>query len=181
MSNVSKVLIEDVVRIMSADGKLSDQTYVVTGFSDEIIELRNTDTGDEHGVHRTRVAEVLRGGEVITVTDDSDDEDIKKKAKAKVKSKTKTKKKREKLDVKAMAVDGDIWSKESSFPHADTKVIAYCQFLADGSGFRCFNTYNGCLGKKQETIKTYGFDTITAEDKQKKLTKKGYTLAYAKL
>jgi len=54
------------------------------------------------------------------------------------------------LNLNDLMSDGsELYSRNiSGFDHKEIKVVGYCLIAADHKSYRCFNTYNGSLGKK---------------------------------
>lgn len=88
------------------------------------------------------------------------------------------------LDLKELVSDGsELYNKNiSGFDHPDIKVISYCLISSDKKSYRCFQTYNGSLGRKSgKSIPKKRYDIKERDGGYAKfveelLDKKGYKL-----
>jgi hypothetical protein len=83
----------------------------------------------------------------------------------------------ESVDFATLKSQGELYSKSVNFDHTEFRVEAHVLIEKDHSAFRVFNSYNGSLGKKGKTGKSYPLaDEAAYENKVSQLTKQGYKL-----
>lgn len=191
MSTKTDLFIEDLVQVITGEGDRDPSTYKITALTDDdelasIIAI--DDDGDEitddpREVHRSRIAAVIRDGEVISLIEEEKEA---KRAASKVKgkiSKQKGERKRkdkETVSLETLSESGEIWSREiTSFNHDTVNAVSHCQIMKDGETFWHFNTFNGSLGNKGGSKKTYEFKNLEAVRKKRRaLQNKGYELTH---
>lgn len=79
------------------------------------------------------------------------------------------------VDLKTLVGTGEHFTKSVSFDHTTVAAQAHVVIAADHTSFIVFNTYNGGLGKKGKSGKTYPIaDEKAYTEKVNQLTKQGY-------
>lgn len=79
------------------------------------------------------------------------------------------------VNLNTLKEQGELFTKQVSFDHNSISVEANVLIDNDHKSFRVFNTYNGTLGKKNKTGKSYVLsDSNSYDRKVSQLSKQGY-------
>ena len=161
-------------------GEVTGDIWSIDTVDDEEIEVTNTESGETDKVHPSRIAIVINDEEnEIPNPDfksemDEDDEKATKPKKPK-----KDKQEATPVNFATLSKEGEVWSKEMPFDHEGMTTQSHCIIAKDGGSFRCFNTYNGSLGKNNKVGTSYVIsDDKALTRKRKQLQKQGYELAH---
>lgn len=183
---MSKAKIGDVATIAGPDGSPLNGVWKVLAVTNSMFKMENVETKRSETVHSSRLLTVngretgaLERAEKNThVTKTSlktKEKPVKAKKKITKKKTQNTKSKSEKINIKDLTKDGsEIWERRvEGFDHKDYVVKAYYLVSQNKKVYRCFNTYNGSLGKNSgggipdRTFDIKNYEKWTAKAKQK--------------
>lgn len=130
---------------------------------------KGSGAGTKHRVHQSRIARVFDdGGSIVYESNVT------------IKEKPMTQKSQpiDTVNLDTLKEQGELYTKQVSFDHGSISVEANVLVATDHKSFRVFNTYNGTLGKKNKTGKSYTLADDKAYDRKvEQLKKQGYKRA----